>query len=104
MASFAFANQVCPSNPNGLRTFLSSDSGPGTRKPATMLVAITSPYNQTTGRHLLEGNLPSGNSRIRKVPNCTAVGGKTRPASPPLPGKGPSLTWPSAGRTARRSR
>ena len=83
MTSFASANQGCPSSPNGLRTSLTSGKGPGTKMPATMLVVITAPHNQATGRHLLEGSLPSGNSRIRKVPSSTAVGGKTRPASPP---------------------
>jgi hypothetical protein len=45
-------------------------------------MAITAPHNQTTGRHLLERSLPSGNSRIRKVPSSMAVGGRNSDSEP----------------------
>jgi hypothetical protein len=54
--------------------------------PATVLVAITVPHNQATGRHLLEGSLPSGNSRIRKVPSSMAVGGRNLASEPTAAG------------------
>jgi hypothetical protein len=54
--------------------------------PATMLVVITAPHNQATGRHLLEGSLPSGNSRIRKVPSSMAVGGRNFDSEPTAAG------------------
>src|SRR5215211_1145440 len=38
--------------------------------------------NQATGRHLLEGSLPSGNIRIRKVPSSIAVGGRNSDSEP----------------------
>jgi hypothetical protein len=54
--------------------------------PATMLVVITAPHNQATGRHLLEGSLPSGISRIRKVPSSMAVGGRISDSEPAAAG------------------
>jgi hypothetical protein len=56
--------------------------------PTTRLAAITTPHNQATGRHLLEGSLPSGNSRIRKVPKSIAVGGRNSESEPTAAGKG----------------
>src|SRR5918995_4040361 len=35
----------------------------------TQITAITVPANQAKGRHLLDGSLPSGNSRIMYIPS-----------------------------------
>src|SRR5215211_5263463 len=89
MAPLALATQGCPSSPNGFLTPLRSDSGPGASVVTTTSEAITNPQSQATGRHLLEGNLPSGNSRIRYVPNSSMAIGPSHPASEPTAaGKG----------------
>ena len=55
----------CPSSPNGLLIPGWSGKGPGLVVTATLVRIITAPANHANGRHLLEGYLPSGNSRIR---------------------------------------
>ena len=51
--------------PNGLRILPWFSNGPGASPPATLSTTITTPENQASGRHLLEGSFPSGNSKMR---------------------------------------
>jgi hypothetical protein len=60
-----YATQGSPSSPNGLRTPPSSAIGPGDRPLPTLANTMMAPESQGKGRHLLEGSLPSGNSRTR---------------------------------------
>ena len=51
--------------PNGLRTPPWFSNGPGASPSVTLSTTIITPEKRASGRHLLEGSLPSGNSRIR---------------------------------------
>ena len=70
----AATTQGCPSNPNGLRAPPSPSRGPGIRKVRTLTTTITAPDKRASGRHLLDGRRPSGNSRSKKVPSSPTAG------------------------------
>jgi hypothetical protein len=61
----ASCSQGSASMPNGLRILPWFSNGPGASPPATLSTTITTPENQASGRHLLEGSFPSGNSKMR---------------------------------------
>jgi hypothetical protein len=68
----ASAIQGYSSSPNGLRIPRRPSIGPGLRAKPALTKKIAAPESQARGRHLLEGILPSGNNRIRQMPNPTA--------------------------------
>ena len=61
----ASATQGYFSSPNGLSIPGKPSTGPGVRTLPALTERIAAPEIQARGRHLLEGSLPSGNSRIR---------------------------------------
>src|SRR5687768_4567391 len=61
--------QGCPSIPSGLRTPPRCGNGPGSRVRNTLVSKIAAPERKARGRHLREGNLPSGKSITINVPS-----------------------------------
>src|SRR3712207_2169362 len=68
------ASQSAPSNAKGLRTPARFVSVPGASAPATLSSKIADPESHASGRHLLEGSLPSGNSSSTYVPRSPIAG------------------------------
>ena len=59
------ANQGAPSSPKGLCTSGWPSRGPGAKVIPKLANTITTPETRPSGRHRLEGSLPSGKSRIK---------------------------------------
>src|SRR5829696_537322 len=72
--SIPLNSQGCPSSSNGLRAPPRLANRPGERATPTLASMSTTPETRARGRHLLEGNLPSGKSRNTKVPNSPTAG------------------------------
>ena len=57
--------QGCSSRPNGLRIPPRCSKGSGVNITPRLSKTIVAPESHARGRHLLEGSLPSGNSKSR---------------------------------------
>src|SRR5918995_7427599 len=89
--------QGYPSNLNGFCTPPRFCNGPGVSPTRMLTSKITTPESQARGRHLLDGSLPSGNSKNTNVPSSPTVGTHMKlftPATPTGNGTVPGLATP----------